>query len=173
MINTVCKICLFCAKDYTCHYNEKDRSKYCSRKCLGKGAKKRSNNVVTLCGLCKKEIKVPCSRLKQNKKGVIYCNHKCQSQAMKTGIATYGFKKRVKNKDYKKNYKYKVKTIRGIRVYEHRWIMEQSIGRKLNSKELIHHINGDTKDNRIENLMIVNNVSHGKIEFQLSERLHR
>jgi hypothetical protein len=38
---------------------------------------------------------------------------------------------------------------------EHRVIMEQYLGRKLNNEEVIHHINGDITDNRIENLSLM------------------
>jgi hypothetical protein len=52
--------------------------------------------------------------------------------------------------------------IDGEQVWEHRYLMEQYLGRKLKPfpEEVIHHINGDRLDNRIENLQVVSQSIH-------------
>lgn len=47
--------------------------------------------------------------------------------------------------------------------YEHRLIVQERIGRPLRRDEHVHHINGDTLDNRSENLALLSNSDHGKI----------
>jgi len=53
--------------------------------------------------------------------------------------------------------------IQGKYIYEHRRVMEKSIGRYLSKTEKVHHINGDITDNRIENLVLCqSNSDHFK-----------
>jgi len=54
---------------------------------------------------------------------------------------------------------YHHKTIKGIKKTVHRHVMEEHLGRSLEPTEHVYHVNGDSKDNRIENLVIINKKS--------------
>lgn len=45
-------------------------------------------------------------------------------------------------------------------IYKHRYIMEQHLCRQLQTYEFVHHVNGDTLDNRIENLCVLFHGEH-------------
>ena len=54
----------------------------------------------------------------------------------------------------------------GCVIYS-RWVMEQKLGRYLSTHEIVHHINKDPSDDRLENLRVYKNqkehfVAHGR-----------
>lgn len=53
--------------------------------------------------------------------------------------------------------------VNGRQLLVSRFTMERHLGRKLKTEELVHHINENPLDNRIENLQIVTRSEHKRI----------
>lgn len=51
-------------------------------------------------------------------------------------------------------------------IYEHRYILEQKLGRYLESYETAHHINENKLDNSPENIELINTKEHNSYHMK-------
>lgn len=131
----ISKICLYCKEPFEvlkCHEHRKFCSKSCSAKYHAKVNKKQ--RPIKICKQCKKSFEI-------KRKGQIFCSSACSALFRK------------ENKKHKKDTKVKV-YINGQSFLEHRLVMENKLNRKLESKEIVHHIDGNRKNNKPENLWL-------------------
>ena len=102
------------------------------------------------CKKCGKEKKVQGTRQQ-------YCGRGCA----RDGYRNFGESNpRWKGGRYVDIRGYMVLSVKGKRVLEHRKIMADSLGRELTGEEIVHHLNGDRLDNRLENLEVMSQAEH-------------
>jgi len=65
---------------------------------------------------------------------------------------------------------YKMTYRNGKNIREHRAIMQDFLGRELNKNELVHHIDGDIRNNNITNLYVTTRQEHAKIHCDKIKR---
>lgn len=172
--------CIACPEEfYTSGWQiKRGIGKYCSIACSSKytlplaveaarglpkpGAKKGKE---FNCIVCDKRFYVAKNRVERG--DVKYCSRSCLAKdLLPKHREIHGFKK-----TGRPHHKYKHIYVDGKRVREHRWVMEQHLGRKLERCEHVHHINDDSSDNRIENLEVLSNSDHQRKEHLFRKKL--
>ncbi len=119
--------------------------------------KRDRTGAVLTCALCNQPFRVPTYRKNIAK----YCSRSCLAKVHLEQFSHLRFQPTGKPK-----HTYKTMTVDGKQVRVHRYLMEQHLGRKLESWEHVHHINGDSHDNRLENLAVLSNAAHQRIELE-------
>lgn len=97
-------------------------------------------------------------------RGMFFCCARCQNawhrQTFNAEIARNSAKKRSDNK-LEKSKSTHYKKVRGR--HEHRIIMENLLGRKLLPTEIIHHRDGNRRNNIVVNLELMSQSEHAKL----------
>lgn len=136
---------------------ERQEHHFCSRQCAGEWRTLQAERKKYICLNCGKEFERLASR--ENHADPKYCSREC-AQEGRTGEnhPLWEGGRQVRGDGYVDlapsliSDEYDSMRRKDGRVFEHRLVMAQHIGRPLESHEVVHHVNGDKSDNRIENL---------------------
>lgn len=145
-------ICPICGKSFM---KKRSTMTYCSRECANKS---RENKKIVKCENCGIDVqRQPCHVKKH-----VFCSKKCYNEwKSKNMVGKKSFHWR--GGEYEGNGYLFTRQKDGTYKQNHRIIIESFIGRPLSEDEIIHHIDGDKKNNDISNLAIVSRSEHAKI----------
>lgn len=127
-------------------------AEYCSLKCLGETKREKRPEANRVCKNCAIKFRTNPAYIARRKSAGIYCSRKCLFEYRRNNLITSKGKDGYLHKNYNR---------------EHRLVLEKHLGRKLEARENVHHLNGIKTDNRIKNLLIVTNSQHTKIHHAL------
>lgn len=162
MISHMHKECQICGADFSVKYICQLKRKFCSHKCSLINMHKKN---------IKTKISVNCKDCSQSFTPEV---HMVGKQLFCSAICFNNFAKKEKIRVGKNNGHWKggitnhdgyLRITHGKESskYHHRKIMENHLGRPLTNLEVVHHINGNKSDNRIENLQVMDRATHMNI----------
>ena len=154
--------CLLCEKVFMmqkCRLGEKTvKHRCCSKECYNNYKRKiesiRRENKTYICSNCEKKF----IALRHGKTKMKFCSQECSKDYMRGEKSPFYSGGVIVNNGYKAIYQ-----SRGVYKLEHRHLMELKIGRPIKANEVVHHIDGNKKNNDINNLQLMDKREHDRL----------
>ena len=161
--------CDYCDKRFAIPDSQrKNQHKYCSHECYTKARWGESCRVMVVCAHCGKTFQKQKSQKKK------FCSKTCrsawQSHASR-GSKNYrykGGKCRHANGYWLVSMPHHPRATNQGYMFEHRLVMEKCLKRYLRADEIVHHINFNKADNRIDNLRLLSKGEHMRLHRALA-----
>ena len=148
--------CECCGKLFDVYVSEFKRRipKYCSGACYHRASYHPEYHQ----GICKN-----CGKMFTKKRHIdrTFCSLKCSGE--------YRRKQPKRVTVGKDGYRY-IWLSDGSSIKEHRFIMEQFIGRKLKPNECVHHIDFNRQNNDINNLLLMTRGEHSRLHREIEKK---
>lgn len=162
---TLTKVCKACGKEFSGTPSLLKRREYCSNACHQSTRKTKEQRVCEKCGkefttqkgrtgrYCSIECRLACPK-DQIELKCLTCGNPFEVSSFRAKIAKYCSPECSSHGKRNGENNYRVLRVKGRYIKEHRYVMEQFLGRELFRHENVHHKNGDRGDNRLENLEV-------------------
>ena len=157
-------VCQCCKKYYYVRLCNLQITRFCSRGCAAQGLKRRKEYICQTCNCI--FYRIP-SREKYYP--IKFCSHRCTALSRKGNKAAGWVDGRtVDNDGYYRVFHPEIENsqAKGY-ILEHRYVMQQELGRLMEENEIVHHINGNKLDNRIGNLELMTRSQHMRLHNHL------
>jgi hypothetical protein len=150
MIEFSCKNCGEKVKRFPSRYRK--GSEFCNMKCRCEYIAKQNEKECETCG----EVFIAKNKNRR------FCSHECATVG-NSGEKAFSWKGGI----YNTTQGYRAIKIDGKYVLEHRLIAESVLGRPLKRKEVVHHVDGNKKNNCHTNLVIMEKHMHDKLHMEM------